>query len=49
MESCLLDTTSEPHTRYKRHGDQEQHKLTKIEKTKPRCLITGQIVNATSR
>nr|XP_022900680.1 piggyBac transposable element-derived protein 4-like [Onthophagus taurus] len=49
IESYLLKITSDPQTTQKSRGDQEQHKLTKIEKTKPRCLSTGKTVNATSR
>lgn len=49
IEYFLPGITSDPQTTQKTRGDQDQHRLTKIEKARPRCLSTGKTVNATSR
>lgn len=49
IESYLPEITSDLPTPQKKQGGRDQHKLTKIEKVKPRCLSTGKTVNATSR
>ncbi|XP_015922720.2 piggyBac transposable element-derived protein 4-like [Parasteatoda tepidariorum] len=49
IETYLPEITSDVQTTQKGCENQDQHKLTKIEKAKPRCLSNGKTVNATSR